>query len=83
MIEKTKYTIYWTLGRLPCSEETNDMNKALQRIEELRRSPGYSAICFVAENPNQIGRMGVDAVIDGKTPDGMAYTWVKRREASA
>jgi hypothetical protein len=80
MIEKTKYTIYWTLDHYPGSEETTDMNKALQRVEELRRSPGYSAVCFAAENPNQVGKMGVDAVVDGKTPDGEDYSWVKRRD---
>ena len=24
-----------------------------------------------------VGRFGVDSVIDGKTPDGVAYTWNK------
>jgi hypothetical protein len=81
MIEKTKYTVYWTVGRLACSEVTYDMAAAMRKVEELRRSPVFSAICVAAENPNQVGKMGVDAVVDGKTPDGEAYTWVKRRES--
>ena len=24
-----------------------------------------------------VGRFGVDSVVDGKTPDGVAYTWNK------
>jgi hypothetical protein len=28
---------------------------------------------MVAEDPNQIGKPGVDAVVNGKTPDGQDY----------
>jgi len=79
MKQTCTYTIYWTLGRLPCSEETNDMGYALKKVESLRKSPSNRAICIASENPDQIGKMGVDAVVDGKTPDGEKYTWVKRR----
>lgn len=27
-----------------------------------------------------VGRFGVDEVANGKTPDGVDYTWVKRRQ---
>ena len=74
-----QYTIYWTLGRLACSEQTDDMAYALKKVESLRKSSANSAICIASENPNQVGKMGVDAVVDGKTPDGMEYTWMKRR----
>jgi hypothetical protein len=36
-------------------------------------------VAMVGENPNQVGRMGVDAVEDGKLPSGEAYTWKMRR----
>ena len=75
-----QYTVYWTLGRLACSEQTDSMDYALKKVESLRKSSANSAICIASENPNQIGKMGVDAVVDGKTPDGMEYTWMKRRQ---
>jgi hypothetical protein len=65
---------------VPLAEQTDDLVYALQRIEQLRKCPGYSAITMCAENPNQVGQMGVDQVVDGKTPDGVDYTWVKRRD---
>jgi hypothetical protein len=30
---------------------------------------------MVAEDPSHIGKPGVDAVVDGKTPDGHDYEW--------
>lgn len=27
------------------------------------------------------GKFGVDEIVDGKTPDGFKYEWVKRRQA--
>lgn len=26
-----------------------------------------------------VGKFGVDTIVDGKTPDGVDYTWKKRR----
>jgi hypothetical protein len=34
---------------------------------------------MVGENPNQVGKMGVDSVEDGKLPSGEEYTWKMRR----
>ena len=28
---------------------------------------------------NIVGKFGVDSVVDGKCPDGVDYTWMKRR----
>jgi hypothetical protein len=36
---------------------------------------------MVAEDPNQVGKSGVDAVVDGRTPDGHAYDWSKAGRA--
>jgi hypothetical protein len=36
---------------------------------------------MVAEDPSQVGKPGVDAVVDGKTPDGHDYEWSKAGRA--
>ena len=38
---------------------------------------GMTFVTMVSENPDSVGRPGVDSVVDGKTPDGVAYTWNK------
>jgi hypothetical protein len=35
----------------------------------------------VAEDPSHVGKPGVDAVVDGKTPDGQDYDWSKAGRA--
>jgi hypothetical protein len=34
-------------------------------------------VTMVSENPNSVGKSGVDEVKDGKCPDGVAYDWNK------
>lgn len=62
----------------------SEMTEALNFMERLRtdRRNGapLSFITFVAEDPNQVGQAGVDSIVDGKCPDGVDYTWKKRRE---
>ena len=43
------------------------------------RTLGMAYVAMVGELPNQVGRMGVDAVEDGQLPSGEAYTWKMRR----
>ena len=54
------------------------MADALKKTQELRNS-GATFVTMVSENPNQVGKNGVDAVADGMLPDGTKYTWMKRR----
>ena len=54
------------------------LNKALKMTEELRRE-GNTFVTMVSEDPNQIGKPGVDAVEEGVLPNGEEYTWRKRR----
>lgn len=51
---------------------------ALKRTEELRRAGNFH-VCLSTEFSHSIGKPGVSSVQDGKTPDGVEYTWVKRR----
>jgi hypothetical protein len=34
-------------------------------------------VSIVGADFELVGKFGVDAVVDGKTPDGVAYTWNK------
>jgi hypothetical protein len=55
------------------------LSEALNIAEGLRRNTRNSFVVIVAENPNCVGKQGVDSVVDGKLPDGNDYEWMKRR----
>jgi hypothetical protein len=54
------------------------MTEALTRANHMR-TVGMAYVAMVGELPNQVGRMGVDSVVDGRLPSGEAYTWKMRR----
>lgn len=54
------------------------MTDALAECESLRKH-GRRFVTMVSEHTDQIGKMGVDAVTNGKCPDGVEYDWKKRR----
>lgn len=78
---KTTFTVYWmyrTTG--PAAIQYTDMNEALAWTAHLRKRAfidGISAITMCSENANIVGKMGVDSIVDGKTPDGVEYDWNK------
>ena len=73
------YKVYWTdpLDE-PCAQNFEDMSEALQHAEFLRSS-GRRFVTMVSENPDSVGKPGVDSVKHGLLPDGELYTWRKRR----
>lgn len=60
------------------SKEFEDMTEALKHSQWLRNE-NFRFVTMASENSDQVGKMGVDAVVDGKLPDGTDYTWKKRR----
>lgn len=73
------YKVYWTSqDGQACSEDYVEMVEALTQANHLRNI-GRAYVTMVAEHPNQVGKMGVDAVKDGKLPNGEDYTWKMRR----
>jgi len=73
------YKIYWTdFTNTPQGIYTNSLTGAL-RISEEKRRAGFSFVAIVSENPDSVGKAGVDSVEDGVLPDGEDYTWMKRR----
>ena len=73
------FKIYWTdKEELTQGQFSADLNTALRLTEQLRKE-GNSFVTMVSENPNSVGKPGVDTIKDGLCPDGVAYSWVKRR----
>ena len=73
------YKIYWTAADGAArSEDYVEMVEALTRANHMR-TVGMAYVAMVGENPNQVGKMGVDSVVDGRLPSGEAYTWKMRR----
>ena len=75
------FKIYWTDEKnSPQAEETSDLNTALS-IAAAKREQGNTFVTMVSENPQHVGKPGVSAVVDGKTPDGQDYDWSKAGRA--
>ena len=75
------FKIYWTAANHEaCSQDEALLTNALELVKE-KRNAGYSFVTMVAEDPNQVGKPGVDAIVNGKTPDGQAYEWSKAGRA--
>jgi len=74
------FKVYWTNPYTDESfgESFDVMIDAIKACETYRQS-GKTFVTMVQENPNQVGKMGVDSIINGKTPDGENYDWKKRR----
>lgn len=58
--------------------EHHTLLDALAQAKFLREC-GNRFVTIVSENPDVVGKPGVDSVVDGKLPDGSDYTWKKRR----
>ncbi len=75
------FKIYWTgAHNEACSQNEELLTKALEIVKE-KRDAGHSFVTMVAEDPRQVGKPGVDAIVDGKTPDGHDYEWSKAGRA--
>lgn len=75
------YKVYYTneYGEAR-SYDASELSEALHLAQGLRNNTRNSFVTMVSENPNVVGKPGVDAVVDGKLPDGTDYTWMKRRK---
>ena len=75
------FKIYWTGAHgEACSHNEALLTKALELVKE-KRDAGFSFVTMVAQDPHQVGKPGVDSVVDGKTPDGHDYEWSKAGRA--
>ena len=74
------YKVYYTNehGEARAYNEAT-LEAALATASGLRNQTRYSFVTMVSENPNSVGKPGVDSVIDGVLPDGNIYEWKIRR----
>lgn len=73
------FKVYWTdFTNTPQGIYTSTLTGALRICEEKRRE-GFTFVTMVSEDPNSVGRPGVDEIVDGRLPSGEEYTWKKRR----
>jgi len=52
------------------------LTEALRYTEGFRKL-GMSFVTMVSENPDSVGKAGVDSIVNGVCPDGVAYDWNK------
>jgi hypothetical protein len=75
------FKIYWTASdNQACSQDEEQLTLALEIVKQ-KREAGHGFVTMVAEDPRHVGKPGVDAVVDGKTPDGQNYNWSKTGRA--
>jgi hypothetical protein len=74
------YKIYYTNEHNEArSYDESTLKEALLLVEGLRRNTRNSFVTMVSENPNAVGKPGVDSITNGVLPDGSNYEWRKRR----
>jgi hypothetical protein len=56
------------------------LGTAMARVESLRRA-GFAHVSLSTDFAHHVGKPGVAAVEDGRTPDGHAYEWSKAGRA--
>jgi hypothetical protein len=59
------------------------MSEALAQCQALRGDPRHAHVTISSELRDMVGRIGVAAVENGRTPDGHAYDWSKAGRAGA
>jgi hypothetical protein len=72
------FKIYYTdpVTNWSHAHDADTLSEALRYTEGFRKL-GMTFVTMVSEDPNHVGKPGVDSVVDGRTPDGVAYTWNK------
>lgn len=72
------YCVYWLLrhdaGWVSNHQMEGDLTVALKLCEFLRNEPDVRFVTMAIENPDMVGKMGVDDV-------GPDYDWSKRRDS--
>ena len=74
------YKIYYTNEYNEARSYNEDtLAAALATAEGLRKNVRNSFVTMVSEDPNSVGKPGVDSVVDGVLPSGDVYEWKMRR----
>lgn len=78
LYNRAMFKIYYTdpVSDTSHSHNVPTLSEALRYTEGFRKL-GMTFVTMVSEHPDSVGRPGVDSVVNGKTPDGVEYTWNK------
>jgi hypothetical protein len=72
--KKRMYKVIWKETDKDCERDFESLTPAMDWAKVLEK--------FVTISGNGmeiVGRFGADSIVDGKCPDGVDYTWMKRR----
>lgn len=70
-MNNTQYMVYWTRANGDaCNQQHTVMVDALATCQTLRKDPANRFVTMASENVENVGLVGVSAVVDGKCPDG-------------
>lgn len=74
----THYMVFWIDnehdGNGPGCQYFEKMGNALAFMHELRRPErGITFVTMASESEDNVGKMGVDAIVDGRCPDGSEF----------
>jgi hypothetical protein len=73
------HKIYWTdIKGQEHSLFRTELGEALN-VAKYARDAGGTFVVIASENPDQVGKKGVDSIKEGVLPDGNMYEWKKRR----
>jgi hypothetical protein len=76
------YMVFWFNAGPQCEFFLpEEMSLALSRMNDIRKDSSNEFVTFASQDVNRVGKDGVDSIVDGKTPDGHPYTWMKRRNS--
>lgn len=78
IVNKTEFMVYWidnaADGGLVRSEHFTEMTPALNFMQVLREpGRGVTFVTMASESVDNVGKMGVAAVVGDKCPDGGAF----------
>jgi hypothetical protein len=78
------FRVYYTdpLSGQAHGYDLESLTEALRYTEGFRKL-GMIFVTMVSENPNSVGKAGVDEIINGACPDGIAYDWNKNSRIGA
>lgn len=66
------YIVYWMEDNRSSARMFDELKATLDFMESLRKNTKHSFVTMCSENPNSVGKPGVDEV-------GPDYNWTKRR----
>jgi microsomal dipeptidase-like Zn-dependent dipeptidase len=78
------FRVYYTdpLSGQAHGHDLESLTEALSYTEGFRKL-GMIFVTMVSENPESVGKSGVDSIKDGLCPDGVAYDWNKNSRIGA